>query len=112
MGGISTIIDILLLYVGFNIFGINLYISAVFSFCIASVNGYLLNQNITFDKNTGGFVNYIKFLGVSIVGLILTIVLLYFFTTILSIHYLLSKIITVLIVVFWNYFANSVWTFK
>lgn len=113
VGAISTIIDLFFLYIGVNILGLNLFISATLSFGIASINGYLLNQRLTFKRSKdASLAQYIQFMIVSVVGLILTIILLYSFTKYLHIYYIIAKLITVLIVVFWNYFANVFWTFK
>jgi len=113
VGAVSTLIDLFLLYIGVNILGLNLLISATLSFSIASVNGYLLNQSLTFKRSKkASFTQYIQFLMVSFVGLALTIILLYFFTGCLHMYYIIAKLVTVLIVVFWNYFANIIWTFK
>ena len=48
------------------------------------------------------------FLLISTIGLIFTEILLYFFTDVCGIYYLLSKIISAIIVLFWNFIARRV----
>jgi putative flippase GtrA len=113
VGVTSTLIDISILYIGVSILSIHLLTSATYSFSIASINGYILNRKFTFkEEGSVNLLQYIQFLIISLIGLGLTLLFLYIFTTFLSIHYIVAKIITVVLVVFWNYFANNAWTFK
>lgn len=113
IGFISAAIDITFLYLFHDIFSFELYISQILSFILASINGFLMNRAWTFEKTDSiYFVQYIKFLIVSVIGLIFTLILLYFFVEIFSIWYIFSKILTIGIVVIWNYQANKLWAFK
>lgn len=113
VGGTSALIDMSLLYASVEFFNIPLLLAATLSFSVASINGYVLNQKFTFknEKNVS-FSQYLMFLTVSLAGLGLTLALLHMLTNIVGLHYLIAKIITIAIVVFWNYFANTLWTFK
>lgn len=113
VGAISVFIDLSLLYIGVSILHWYLYIVATFSFSVSSINGYFLNRKLTFkDSSKVNFVQYLKFFLISAIGLGLTLILLYIFTHIFLFYYLYAKIITIVLVVFWNYFANTLWTFK
>lgn len=114
VGIISTLIDICLLYIGVEFFNLKVLISATLSFIVASINGYILNKKITFkhDKTPTNGKQYLQFLFVSIIGLIFTLVFMYTFVELLNIFYIYAKIITVILVVFWNYNGNLFWTFK
>ena len=48
------------------------------------------------------------FLLISTIGLVFTEILLYLFTDILGLYYLISKIIAAIIVLFWNFIARRV----
>lgn len=112
IGATSSAIDISLLWVGVSILNLNLFLAATLSFGVASVNAYVLNHKITFKSGPTSFTKYLQFLIVSVIGLLLTLILLHIFTEYLNMYYLFAKIITVVLVVFWNYFANVLWTFK
>lgn len=113
VGATSSLIDISLLYIGVDFLHIPLLISATFSFILASTNGYLLNQKFTFKHSLSpNFKQYMKFFVVSLVGLGLTLVLLHILTNTFNMYYMHAKIITVLLVVFWNYSISTLWAFK
>lgn len=113
VGATSSMIDMAGLYAGVDILHLNLYLAATLSFALASVNGYYLNQRLTFKSSERATLRqYLQFLLISVVGLGLTIFLLHAFTAYAGLHYLIAKIITIILVVFWNYFANVFWTFR
>ena len=113
IGATSSLIDIALLYVGVDVLHIPLLISATFSFILASTNGYLLNQRFTFKHSLPpNFKQYIKFFIVALIGLCLTLILLHILTNTFNMYYMHAKIITVLLVVFWNYSISTLWAFK
>jgi putative flippase GtrA len=112
VGAISSLIDIALLYVGVSVLHLHLFVAATLSFALASVNGYMLNRLMTFKTARASTAQYLQYLLVSIVGLGLTLLFMHVLTAYLLLHYLLAKIVTIVLVVFWNYFANAFWTFR
>lgn len=48
------------------------------------------------------------FILISTIGLVFTEVLLYLFTDVLGLYYLISKIISAIIVLFWNFIARRI----
>lgn len=109
----STIIDMATLFVLVDILKANLYFSLIISFLLAVINGFTFNKIWTFnDKNQKYKKQFLKFLIVSIIWLGLTLFAMYLLVEILGIYYLLSKIFTSVIVLFWNYTWNKIWTFK
>jgi dolichyl-phosphate beta-glucosyltransferase len=109
----STIVDMLSLYIFVDILNINLYLSVVISFLLAVINWFLLNKIWTFDDKSKKYKRqFVKFLIVSIIWLCLSLSFMYIFVDVLDIYYLLSKALTSIIVLFWNYFWNKTWTFS
>lgn len=109
----STFVDIFSLYIFVDIFFLNLYFSVFLSFLLAVINGFVLNKIWTFEDKSNKYKRqFLKFFIVSVVWLSLTLSLMYLFVDILEIYYLLSKAFTSLIVLFWNYTANKIWTFR
>ena len=91
----------------------NKYLSSSFGFSFAVVNNYMLNRYFTF-KQTGAdiTVQFLKFLTISLVGLALSNLLLILIYKNTGINFYLSKSMVIAIVFFWNYAANSLYTFK
>lgn len=129
--GISgTIID-------FGIFNILIYMqfssifSSTISFFVAIVNNFYWNRNWTYPESKIQSIapQLVKFSVVSIAGLLIRTILyklieqpnIYFAEAILSENILLSAEVVgknislamvIFIVLFWNYLANRVWTYK
>lgn len=118
VGVTGTFIDLFLLYILVDIFSYSVISSAIVSFVFASTNNFLINQLWTFRDNLEGEldktyqVRYIKFMIISIIGLCFTVFLMYVFNTIFLIWYILAKIMTSVVVLLWNYYANKNWTFR
>lgn len=113
VGAIGTCVDVGTLVILKEIVGLNVYVANFFSFSLAVVNNYTLNSLWTFaDQEKEHRRQIVQFIAVSVIGLGLSEILLYFFHDMLGLYYLLAKCLGVLIVLFWNFFANRFWTFK
>ena len=120
VGLLNTAIDFCIFYVLINYTYLNhengivyLALAHIISFCVAVINSYILNKYWTFksdDKDVT--VQFSKFMGVSIVGLILSTAILTLLVTYADFNELVAKVAAIIIVLFWNYFANKFWTFK
>ena len=93
-----------------DICGIYYLISAILSFVISVVVNYLMSIKWVFNQDNidNKIMEFNMFLLISTIGLIFTEILLYFFTDICGIYYLISKIISAIIVLFWNFIARLV----
>lgn len=124
VGLVSTAIDIVLLRLLHQNFGVALWLSVALAFFAGTINGYWMNSRWTFGYNTKGreAVKFTQFATVSLIGLGLTEVIVNYYAVSInqSINlfgqtlsaYLVGKLIAVMIVFFWNFFANKFWTFK
>ena len=110
VGGTAFVVDFFFLYFFSDICGIYYLISAVLSFVISVVVNYLMSIKWVFNQDNidNKIMEFNMFLLISTIGLIFTEILLYFFTDICGIYYLLSKIISAIIVLFWNFIARRV----
>ena len=110
VGGTAFVVDFFFLYFFSDICGIYYLISAVFSFIISVLVNYVMSTRWVFNQNNieNRVVEFNLFLLISTIGLVFTEILLYFFTDICGIHYLISKIISAVIVLFWNFLARRV----
>ncbi|HUI46781.1 MAG TPA: glycosyltransferase [Nitrospirota bacterium] len=113
VGCMGTAIDLGSLYVFIDRLHIHLLVSTALSFILAVVNNFTLNKYWTFqNKHSNVRKQFIKFLIVSTIGLILTEMYMAIFVYGLKIWYMLSKLVTSGLVLIWNFLANKYWTFK
>ena len=109
VGGTAFVVDFGFLYFFSDICGIYL-ISAVLSFIISVLVNYIMSTKWVFNQDNidNRFVEFNLFILISTIGLVFTEILLYFFTDIIGLYYLISKIISAIIVLFWNFLARRV----
>ncbi len=113
MGALGTCIDLASLYVFVEYVHIPLVPATILSFLLAVANNYLINKTWTFkNKSKNNRKLFVKFLIVSIGGLLLTLLCMHVLVRILGIWYMFSKAITSLAVLTWNFLANKLWTFR
>lgn len=110
VGGTAFIVDFFFLYFFSDICGIYYLISAVLSFIISVLVNYIMSTRWVFNQDNIGnkVLEFNLFILISTIGLVFTEVLLYFFTDIVGLYYLVSKIIASIIVLFWNFLARRV----
>ena len=110
VGGTAFIVDFFFLYFFCDICGIYYLISAVLSFIISVLVNYIMSTKWVFNQDNieNKVLEFNLFILISTVGLVFTEILLYFFTDICGLYYLISKIIAAIIVLFWNFLARRV----
>ncbi|MBF0559045.1 MAG: GtrA family protein [Nitrospirae bacterium] len=113
VGCLGTAIDLASLYVFVDLLQIHLLVAAAISFMLAVINNFILNKYWTFQNRSSNIrKQFIKFLLVSIAGLLLTEICMAFFVYGLRIWYMAAKLITSGLVLTWNFLSNKYWTFK
>ena len=110
VGGTAFVVDFFFLYFFSDICGIYYLVSAVLSFIISVLVNYVMSTKWVFnqDKIENKVLEFNLFILISTIGLVFTEILLYFFTDIVGLYYLISKIISAIIVLFWNFLARRV----
>lgn len=111
-GVLSAFVDLGILIVLVEIFNFNIIIANIISFSFAVMNSFAFNKLWTFrDGNKDYFRQFIKFLLISLLGLLLNTI---FMTLLiyLNIWYVFAKIVVIVTVAFWNFSANNFWTFR
>lgn len=113
VGGIAFLVDFFLLYFFTSICGFHYLFSGILSFIISVIVNYILSIKWVFnpDKINNPIVEFNSFLIISIIGLGFTELLLFVFTEYLHLYYLYSKIISAIIVLFWNFSARRVFLY-
>lgn len=113
-GGVAFTVDFSLLYVLTDVLHVHYLLSSIISTIVGLVITYLFSILWIFDQRR--FKNWTsEFLIFSLIGffgLCLTTLFIYFFTEILGQHYLISKIITTIIVSFSNFLLKKIILFS
>jgi putative flippase GtrA len=113
VGFSGLIIDFSVTYILKEFLKINRYISNSIGFVIAASSNYLLNRIWTFQStNPEIMVEYGSFLLVSVIGLALNTVLLYYIHSRTKLNFYVSKAFAMGIVTAWNFLANAFITFN
>jgi dolichol-phosphate mannosyltransferase len=114
VGGIGTLINIVILYLLTEKAGVYYLISAIFSFFVAMSSNFILNKIWTFKEgvNLGIGKKYLQFGLVSVSALLVNLFFLYIFTEVLGIYYIISQILAIGIALIINFLGNKIWTFS
>lgn len=110
VGGTAFVVDFFFLYFFSDICGIYYLISGVLSFIISVLVNYIMSTKWVFNQDNinNKVLEFNLFLLISTIGLVFTEILLWLFTDIFGLYYLISKIISAIIVMFWNFIARRV----
>jgi len=127
----GTVVDFTIFNLCISLLQFNPVTASVYSFTLAVVNNFIWNRNWTYpeSKSTPIGPQLIKFSVISVIGLIIRTPLFSylehpiiklaentvnpdFFLTPATIGHNISLAIAIVVVLFWNYFANRFWTYK
>lgn len=109
VGGIATIIDWIIYYIMYNFVHVNPLIANIISFSVSVIYNYTASVKWVFDvnKDKNKIRMLIEFLVFSIIGLILTELLLWIGIDKLSMNAMLVKIIATAIVMVFNFITRK-----
>jgi putative flippase GtrA len=118
VGTIGAGVDFGTLITLVELFHLNVYVAITVSFTAAVLSNYLWNSFWTFGdlpKRHGR--QLVQFFIVSIIGYLITQAIFYFFYDLVGLHvfrfgYLAAKALATIVVLFWNFAANKLWTFR
>lgn len=110
VGGTAFVVDFFFLYFFSDVCGIYYLISGVLSFIISVLVNYIMSTKWVFNQDNidNRVLEFNLFLLISIIGLVFTEFLLWLFTDIFGLYYLVSKVIAAFIVLFWNFIARRI----
>lgn len=110
VGGTAFVVDFFFLWFFSDICNIYYLISAILSFIISVLVNYIMSTKWVFNQDNinNKVLEFNLFILISTIGLGFTEILLYLFTDIFGIYYLISKMIAAVIVLFWNFIARRV----
>ena len=109
VGGIAFVIDYVSLIVCKEVLHLNTLLAAAIAFTISVIYNYIASVKWVFDvnKEKDEKTNFIIFIVLSIVGLIITEIIMWFGTDVLKISYLIIKIVATAIVMVFNFITRK-----
>jgi putative flippase GtrA len=114
VGGLAFLVDFGTLYALTEFLGLHYLISAGIAFVLGLLTNYLISIKWVFTTRNirNRKLEFLIFTIIGFVGLGLNELFLWNFTGILGFYYLLSKILTAILVYLWNFFARKVVLFR
>lgn len=114
VGGTAFIVDFGSLYILTDYMGIFYLLSAAIAFTLGIIVNYLLSVKWVFNKHTldNRLYEFGVFAVVGIIGLGINEVIIWYLTSNLHYYYLFSKIVSAVVVLFWNFFARRYTIFR
>ena len=108
VGGIAFVIDYLTLILFKEFFHVDLFISTLIAFTVSVIFNYILSIKFVFEvNNNNNKKNFILFVILSVLGLVLTELIMYIGVNLLNISYLIVKIIATIIVMIFNFITRK-----
>lgn len=116
VGAIGTGVNLAILYSLVEWFHIWYMTAAVVAFIGATTSNYILNKIWTFRykllETHATIYSYLKFISVSIIGLVINLAILYVLVNNFHIWYIYAQVIAILVAVMWNYTGSKKWAFS
>lgn len=114
VGGISFVVDWGTLMVLTEACGVHYMVSAAIAFVLGLVCNYLLSTRWVFGQSRIGnrWAEFAAFAVIGVIGLLLNELIIYLCTGIAGWHYLAGKVVSTVIVFFWNFLARRFLIFK
>ena len=109
VGGIAAVVNIGMLYVFTDILSLYYLLSNVLSFTLGLIVNYLLSKKFVFQEEVSisKTKEFIIYAIIGVVGLGLDTFLIWIFTDIMKIYYMISKLLSTMIVFIWNFVARK-----
>ena len=114
VGGLAFVVDLVLLFVLTEYAHWHYLVSATLSFLAGLLVNYILSTQWIFrsSKIKNKKIEFILFGLIGVIGLGLNNVLLYFFTDLIGLYYMLSELITAVLVYAWNFLGRRYFLFN
>ena len=110
VGGIATVIDLSVYYVLYNFLKINPLVSNVLAFAISVTYNYIASVKWVFDVNRDKSKKqmFLEFMLFSIIGLLLTELIIYLGIDKIKLNAMITKIIATAIVMVFNFITRKI----
>lgn len=111
VGFICTFIYFLAVFVLVEILDRDPLLGSSLSFVIMTCFSFLLNIKYTFGSDFSAS-KLLRFFIVAAVGFFLNYVIIFSIVNVLSLHYFIGELVTILVIPLINFILNNYWTFK
>lgn len=110
VGGIAFLIDYVVLFCCKEFIGLSVLLSAAIAFTVSVIYNYIASVKWVFDvnKEKSAKKNFVIFIILSIIGLIITEIIMWIGSDIMKINYLIVKIIATAIVMVFNFITRKI----
>ena len=113
VGGLAFVIDYGVYALLTQVFSVYYILASVISFSLSVIFNYILSITWVFDVNKKqGVKEFIIFIVLSVIGLLLNSLILYLSVELLHIHNLIGKIIATIIVMIYNFITRKIFIEK
>lgn len=114
VGGIATIIDWIIYYLFYKILNFDPLVANIFSFSVSVIYNYVASVKWVFivNKSKTKKKMFIEFMIFSIIGFILTELLLWLFIDLINMNEMISKIVATIIVMIFNFITRKIFLEK
>lgn len=116
VGGLTTLVSILIYALFTKLFNVNYMISNVISWIVSVSFAYIANKKVVFKSDCNDKVDLLKeiyqFFKYRVFSFIIDVLLMYFFVEIINIDDMKAKVIVQVIVVILNYVFSKLFVFK
>ncbi|WP_102273083.1 GtrA family protein [Cytobacillus massiliigabonensis] len=111
VGCISTLIYFLSVFIFVEALNQDPLIGSSVSFGIMTYISFILNKKFTFGSDFS-YNKLLRFLAVSSIGFTLNFSIMYLIVNVLSLHYSIGELVTIIVIPIINFILNNYWTFK
>ena len=112
VGGSGVFVDFGVTWLLKEVCRINKYVANSAGFVCAATGNYLLNRIWTFESHDPEIAaQYLRFIGISVIGLLINNAVIYLLNDRLRLPFYLSKVLAIGVVTFWNFFMNYFFNF-
>ncbi|MFX0057850.1 MAG: GtrA family protein [Candidatus Heimdallarchaeota archaeon] len=114
VGAIGTFINLGVLFLFADIFGVYYIISEVIAFYVSVLNNYILNKVWTFKEKIKErtLIKYLQYLIINILSLIINLGVLYILVEAFNVWYILAEFFAIICAFLVNFIGNTLWTFR
>lgn len=118
IGVLTTIVSMILFYIPINTFldgniQLELQIANIISWIGSVLFAYITNRKYVFKvKGKSTFIEFLKFIESRVITLFLDMFVMYISTSLLLVNYNFAKIVSMILVVIFNYILSKIFVFK
>lgn len=112
IGGLSTILNYLVFFVLFQTVSVNYLVASGIGYVIGVLFSFIFNKMHTFRSKGHAGLELVKYLGVYLASLLLSIALLYAMVALIGIHPLVANVLVIIVTTLTNFFGCKIFVFR